>query len=198
MCAKKQPDFKFTIVAGKLKGKVITAPNLGVTRPPLTRLRRAIFDFLTPHLESARYLDLFSGIGSYLFEAVSRGVESALGVEIEKQLVAAINDQAEKLHIDDHLLCLCDDVFKVTRRLASQKQRFDIIMITPPQYLGLIDKTLQILRNHDILSRNGMIICQHDTSETPKIDFVDFEIEQRRKYGNTTFTILRPGGLNNK
>jgi 16S rRNA (guanine966-N2)-methyltransferase len=190
MCAKKRPDFKFTIVAGKLKGNVIAAPNLGVTRPPLSRLRRALFDFLMPYLESARYLDLFSGIGSYLFESVSRGAGKAVGVEIEARLADAINQQAQKLHVEDRLSCLCDDVFKVIPHLASQKQRFDIIMIAPPQYVGLIDKTLQFLRNHDILSRNGMIICQHDTSETPKIDFVDFEIKQRRKYGNTTFTIL--------
>ena len=194
MREKKRPDFKFSVVAGELKGKTITAPDLGVTRPPLTRLRRAIFDFLTPYLESARYLDLFSGTGSYLFEAVSRGAGEAVGVEIEARLAAAINQQAQKLHVEDRLSCLCDDVFKVIPRLASQKQRFDIIMIAPPQYVGLIDKTLQLLRNHDILSRDGMIICQHDTSETPKIDFADFEIEQRRKYGNTTFTILRLDG----
>lgn len=194
MCAKKRPDFKFTIVAGKLKGKAIAAPNFGVTRPPLTRLRRAVFDFLMPHLESARYLDLFSGTGSYLFEAVSRGAGEAVGVEIEARLAAAINQQAQKLHVEDRLSCLCDDVFKVVPRLASQKQRFDIIMIAPPQYVGLIDKTLQLLRNHDILSRDGMIVCQHDTSETPKIDFAGFEIGQRRKYGNTAFTILRLDG----
>jgi len=198
MHAKQRSGIRFTIIAGELKRKIITAPNLGVTRPPLTRLRRAIFDFLTPYLDSARYLDLFSGTGSYLFEAVSRGVASALGVEIEKQLAAAINRQTEKLHVADRLLCLCDDVFKVIPRLASQEQRFDIIMIAPPQYAGLIDKTLALLKYHHILSRDGMIICQHDTSETPKIDIAGFEIEQRRKYGNTTFTILRPSGLDNR
>ncbi len=191
MCAKKRPDFKFTIVSGKLKGKAIAVPNLGVTHPPLTRLRRAIFDFLMPRLESARYLDLFSGTGSYLFEAVSRGAGEAVGVEIETRLAAAINRQAERLHVDGRLSCLRDDVLKVIGQLAAGKRRFDIIMIAPPQYVGLIDKTLQLLRNHDILSRNGMIVCQHDTSETPKIDFTGFKMVQRRKYGNTTFTILR-------
>ncbi len=189
MDKKRRPDFKFTVVAGKLKGKVITAPNLGVTRPPLTRLRKAVFDFLTPYLESAHYLDLFSGSGSYLFEAISRGVGSALGVEIEKQLAAAINQQAERLHVRGQLLCLCDDVFRVIPRLASQKRRFDIIMIAPPQYAGLIDKTLLLLRNHRILNKGGLIICQHDTSETPRVDFAGIKIEQQRKYGNTTFTV---------
>ena len=194
MREKKRPDFKFSVVAGELKGKTIAAPDLGVTRPPLTRLRRAIFDFLTPYLESARYLDLFSGTGSYLFEAVSRGAGEAVGVEIEARLAAAINHQAQKLNVDDRLSCLCDDVLKVIPRLASQKQRFDVIMIAPPQYAGLIDSTLGLLKDHDILSREGMIVCQHDTSETSRIDFAHFEVEQRRRYGNTAFTILRLDG----
>ncbi len=189
MRGKKRSFFRFTVVAGTLKGKVITAPDLGITRPPLTRLRRAIFDFLMPYLESAHYLDLFSGTGSYLFEAVSRGAREALGVDIEKRLAEAINRQAERLHVEDHLLCLCDDVFKVIPRLSSQNQRFDIIMIAPPQYAGLIDKTLLLLQNNRILSKGGLIICQHDTSETPTIEFAGFKIEQRRKYGNTTFTV---------
>jgi len=194
MCGKKRSFFRFTIVAGTLKGKVITAPDLGVTRPPLTRLRRAIFDSLAPNLDSAHYLDLFSGTGSYLFEAVSRGARKALGIDIEKRLAEAINRQAERLHVDDRLLCLCDDVFKVIPRLVSQKKRFDIIMIAPPQYEGLIDKTLLLLQNHHILNKGGLIICQHDTSEIPTIEFAGFKIEQQRKYGNTTFTILRPDG----
>ena len=191
MSGKKGSVFRFTIIAGSLKGRVITAPNLAVTRPPLTRLRRAIFDFLTPYLESARYLDLFSGTGSYLLEAVSRGAREAVGVEIEPRLAEAINRQAEKLQVYDRLHCLCEDVFKAIPILDAQKRVFDIIMIAPPQYVGLIDQTLQALRNHSLLSKNGIIICQHDTSETPKIDFGGFSVRQKRKYGNTTFTILR-------
>jgi 16S rRNA (guanine966-N2)-methyltransferase len=191
MSGKKSSVFRFTIIAGSLKGRVITAPNLGVTRPPLTRLRQAIFDFLMTYLESTRYLDLFSGTGSYLFEAISRGAREAVGIEIEPRLAEAINRQAEKLNVSDRLHCLCEDVFKAIPRLVAQKQSFDIIMISPPQYVGLIDQTLQTLRNYSLVSKNGIIICQHDTSETSKIDFGGFPVMQRRKFGNTTFTVLR-------
>ncbi len=190
--SKKSPRrFSFTIVAGTLKGKTITAPDLGITRPPLTRLRRAIFDFLTPYIEYARYLDLFSGTGSYLFEAVSRGAKSAVGVEQEPRLADAINEQAAALQVDDVLYCLCEDVFRALPRLALQQQRFDVIMIAPPQYKGYIDKTLSLLSVHPLLDDEGLIVCQHDTSETKKINFAPFVIDHHRKYGNTTFTILR-------
>ena len=96
----KGANFQFRVIAGNLKGKKITSPNLGVTRPPLTRLRKSIFDFLTPHLAEARYLDLYSGTGSYLFEAISRRAAFALGIDLEPKLVDAINQQAEQYDVD--------------------------------------------------------------------------------------------------
>lgn len=184
-------SFEFKIIAGTLKNRTIKAPNLGVTRPPLSRLRKSIFDFLKPYLEDAHYLDLFSGTGSYLFEAVSRGVESALGVELEKQLVDSISKQAEKFSVADRLNCMHEDVFKAIPRLERQQQKFDIIMIAPPQYKGIIDRTLLTIRQHPIVTDDHLILCQHDTSETREINFEGFEILQQRKYGNTTFTVMR-------
>jgi 16S rRNA (guanine(966)-N(2))-methyltransferase RsmD len=186
-------DFKFQVIAGQLKGRTITAPDLGVTRPPLTRIRRAIFDFLWPYLENANYLDLYSGTGSYLFEAVSRGAANAVGVENEFKLADSINQQAAKYGVSDKLNCLCQDVFTAVPDLHKRGSKFNIIMISPPQYQGLIEKTLQCLKEYPLLEKNGIMLCQHDTSETQKIDFSLFEIKEQRKYGNTTFTILSVG-----
>ncbi|MFQ5500656.1 MAG: RsmD family RNA methyltransferase [Candidatus Zixiibacteriota bacterium] len=190
MTSHRQRRFQFRIIAGELKGRQLSAPDLGVTRPPLTRLRRAVFDFLAPYLTESTYLDLFSGTGSYLFEAVSRGAGSAIGVELEGRLAESINTQASALDIADRLRCLCADVFDAVPRLAQNGKRFDLIMIAPPQYLGLIDRTLVALREHPVLKAGGMIVCQHDTSESDKIAFDDWKIMQRRKYGNTTFTVI--------
>ena len=192
MATEKKKNFEFTVIAGALKGKKIIAPDFGNTRPPLTRLRKSIFDFLMPYIGDAQYLDLFSGTGSYMFEAVSRGASQAVGVDRDNRLAAAINKQAERLDIADRLQCITGDVFEVVPHLVGRKSKFDIIMIAPPQYLGLIDKTLAGLKIHNILNYKGLVICQHDTSETQKIDFAGLSIQQHRKYGNTTFSVIAP------
>ena len=185
------PQFEFTVIAGDLKGRKITAPDLGVTRPPLSRLRKSIFDFLVPYLESARYLDLFSGTGSYLFEAVSRGVVKATGVELEPLLAESINHQAAAFGIADRLTCLNEDVFKALPDLSVSGKRYNVIMLAPPQYKGIVDLTLIALKKSVLLAPKGLIICQHDRSESTKIDFLDWPVFQQRTYGNTTFTILK-------
>ena len=182
--------FDFRVIAGDLKGKKIVAPDLSLTRPPLSRLRKAIFDYLTPYLDGADYLDLFSGTGSYLFEAVSRGARVGTGVELEPRLADAINAQAKQFGVADRLSCVRGDVLKVIPTLKRSGERFGIIMMAPPQYKGIIDRTLSALGEHRLLVPSGQIICQHDTSETDQIDWEAWRIAQQRKYGNTTFTIL--------
>jgi 16S rRNA (guanine966-N2)-methyltransferase len=185
----KESQLEFRIIAGELKGKKIISPDLGITRPPLTRLRKAIFDYLTPYLDGAAYLDLFSGTGSYLFEAISRGARSGTGVEMDPRLADAINAQAANYGVQDRLRCIVGDVFTVIPNLKQQDLRFDIIMMAPPQYQGIIDRTVKLLAEHDLLMPSGQVICQHDTSETDKIEWSVWRIVQQRKYGNTTFTI---------
>ena len=185
-------QMEFTIISGSLKGRRITAPDLGITRPPLSRLRRSIFDFLTPYLDGASYLDLFSGSGSYLFEAVSRGVETAVGVEREKRLADSINRQAKLLGIDQQLVCRCEDVFAAIPALGRDGRWFDIILLAPPQYVRLVDQTLAALAENPLSKAGGLIICQHDTNETSQIGLYGFSVLQRREYGNTTFTVLGP------
>ncbi len=131
---------------------------------------------------------MFSGTGSYLFEAISRGAKTATGVEIERRLVAAINETAKSFGVGSYLQCLCADVFRSLVQFHVSDRRFDIITMAPPQYKGLIDKTLAVLQDHPILASDGMIICQHDTIE--RIDCVGYKVVQQRKYGNTTFTVL--------
>ena len=192
MSRKKPPRFEFTIVAGELKGRRITAPDLGITRPPLTRIRRSLFDFLGPYLTDAEFLDLYSGTGSYLFEAVSRGAAHATGVERDPRLVVAINEQAEKLGLQRRLVCERNDVIKAIGRFHEASRWFDIITLAPPQYRGLIGQTLRTMQEYPILGQEGLIVCQHDTKESGDFPSSPFSLLERRTYGNTTLTVLGP------
>lgn len=164
-------------------------PDTGGTRPPLSRLRRAIFDYLTPYLSGARYLDLFSGTGSYMFEAISRGAVGVDGVEVDLSLAEAIASHAEKLGVADKLHCHNLDVYEAIPVFRERKEKFDLVMIAPPQYKGFIDRTLSALGTNRITAEQNQIICQHDSTEKVSCDPEVFDLVQQRKYGNTTFSI---------
>ena len=67
------------IISGLNKGKKLIMPNNKTTRPLKDMAKESIFNILTHakfinfHLKDSKVLDLFSGIGSFGLECLSRG-----------------------------------------------------------------------------------------------------------------------------
>ena len=67
------------IISGSNKGKKLIMPNDKITRPLKDMAKESIFNILTHskyinfHIKDSKVLDLFSGIGSFGLECISRG-----------------------------------------------------------------------------------------------------------------------------
>ena len=67
------------IISGLNKGKKLIMPNDKTTRPLKDMAKESIFNVLTHahyinfHLKGSKVLDLFSGVGSFGLECISRG-----------------------------------------------------------------------------------------------------------------------------
>ena len=75
------------IIAGEARGRRILVPHGEGTRPPLERMREAIFSILDEGSELSRVLDLFAGSGAFGLEALSRGARQATFVERDPVVV---------------------------------------------------------------------------------------------------------------
>src|SRR3954470_2966259 len=70
------------ILAGSAKGRSLQTPdNPRLVRPILGRIKKSLFDILTPRLPRSRFLDLYAGTGAVGLEALSRGATQATFVE---------------------------------------------------------------------------------------------------------------------
>ena len=69
------------IISGDLKGRRLKSVGKLKIRPPLDKVKQAIFDILKNDIVDKEVLDLFSGSGSLGIEALSRGVKSVTFVE---------------------------------------------------------------------------------------------------------------------
>src|SRR5256885_5888645 len=83
------------VIAGRAGGIQLVAPKAGV-RPTMDRVKAAIFSSLGEMVIGARILDLFAGTGALGIEALSRGAESVLFVDDNRQSIAAIEKNLEK------------------------------------------------------------------------------------------------------
>ena len=85
------------IISGNSKGKKIIQPKDRSTRPLKDLTKESIFNIikhsnkLNIEIEKAHILDLFSGVGSFGLECLSRGALSATFVENYKEASSVLN-----------------------------------------------------------------------------------------------------------
>ena len=154
------------VISGKYKGRKLFSPNGDRVRPTTDRIKESIFNILVSKdvLGDAFVLDLFCGTGSLGIEALSRGPERAVFVDIDLesleltkknlQHIKAGNDEFETYHAD----------YKLAIRKLEGKV-FDVIFLDPPyakdNYLDCLDLIIQ----SQILSKNGIIVFEHAPSQ---------------------------------
>jgi 16S rRNA (guanine966-N2)-methyltransferase len=85
------------LIGGAWRGRRLRVPRGAVLRPTPDRVRETLFNWLAPEIEGAVCLDLFAGIGSLGFEALSRGAEQAWLVERDPKLARALEEHAAAL-----------------------------------------------------------------------------------------------------
>ncbi|MDI6757679.1 MAG: RsmD family RNA methyltransferase, partial [Endomicrobiia bacterium] len=72
------------IIAGTHRGRIVRAPHGFEARPILARIRKSLFDILTPQMAGAMFLDLYCGSGAVGIEALSRGARLAVFADISR------------------------------------------------------------------------------------------------------------------
>src|ERR1700754_3910369 len=93
------------VIAGTYRSRPLTAPRGMTTRPTSDRLRETLFNVLAPHIEGARFADLYAGTGAVGIEALSRGAAHVTFVESAASAVATLraNLTALRIHSGIHL-----------------------------------------------------------------------------------------------
>ena len=133
---------KVRIIAGQWRGRkldVLDSPGL---RPTPDRLRETLFNWLQQEIGAARCLDLFAGSGALGFEALSRGASEVVMVESNPALVERLNDSAESLNSEHHVIQRADAM----SWLKQAKRGFDIIFLDPPFGQNLIESCCNLIK----------------------------------------------------
>ena len=94
------------IISGFLKGKKIDFLKSATTRPLRDFVKESIFNvikhsnLLDVSLEKSTVLDLYSGIGSFGMECISRGAKNVLFVENDDKVLTILEKNITHLKIE--------------------------------------------------------------------------------------------------
>ena len=168
------------------------------TRPTMDRAKEALFSIIGSDIRGANFLDLFAGTGSVGIEALSRGAEFALFVELNWLAVKVVKENLAHTRLAERGKAIRRDAFQI---LAKPPDRtFQFVYVAPPQYHGIWLKSLEALdMNADWHHADSCIIVQIDPMEYD-IDhnFKHLEIYDQRAYGRTMLIFYRFSGFSNE
>ena len=175
------------IISGLYKGKKILEPKDKLTRPLKDLTKESIFNIINHsnkfkiNVSNAIVLDLFSGVGSFGLECLSRGVNEVIFVENYLGVLPILKKNLSNLKTIENYSIIEEDVFN-ENFLSNLKKSFDIIFLDPPYKMKNISELLNKIQIFKILNNNGIIILHRHKDEEENLP-LNFKIVENKKYG---------------
>ena len=182
------------IISGKLKGESISFLRSNLTRPLKDSVKENIFNIIIHsnrikvNLNKSNVLDLYSGIGSFGLEALSRGAKKVTFIEKNQDAVEILKKNLFKFKLKDKSVLIETDIDEA---LDNKKLgKFDIIFLDPPfssdAYLNNIKK---IVKNNLYKKDHLIIIHREKRSRDNLNNYLDVFLE--KKYGRSKILFSR-------
>jgi 16S rRNA (guanine966-N2)-methyltransferase len=173
------------IITGKFKKANLYAVTGNKTRPTTDFLKEVIFSVI-PDCYQKKTLDLYAGSGSLGLEALSRGASLSIFVDYSEKAIKTIRQNIIKLK--------CENDCKIYKKRVSafiktEPEKYDLIFMDPPYNKNLINPTIELVFQNNLIDKNGIIIVEHSRNEYISYFWKELII-YNKIYGESAVTIL--------
>ena len=182
------------IIAGDFKGKKILQPKDKLTRPLKDLTKESIFNIINHsnlvniNLKKSNVLDLFSGVGSFGLECISRGASSVTFFENYISAVKILKLNISSINMKKKIKIIEKNIFD-EGSLESLNEKFGIIFIDPPFKEKKLNFLLKKIYKLKILEKNGLLIVHRHKKEEDKFP-EEYKIIKEKTYGISKLIFL--------
>ena len=170
------------IISGKYKGKILKSPSSTNIRPTGDKVKQGLFTKLQFFVQDTIVLDLFCGSGALGIEALSRGAKKVCFVDKDKRSIALTKQNLSGIEGNYKVINANYSI-----ALDSLDEQFDLIIIDPPYASGVYEDVLQKILDKNLLSEQGIIVCEHPNELEIQSQFKIFD---KKRYGTVTLTFM--------
>ena len=175
------------IISGKFKGKKILEPKDIKTRPLKDLTKESIFNILQHsnkikiNIEKSNVLDIFSGVGSFGLECLSRGALKVTFIENYKKVLPILKKNLDNFKSISNYKIIESNAYE-NNTFKILKDKFDIIFLYPPSKDDNLKLVFDFIQKENILKNEGIIILHRHKNTENEIP-LNFKIIEEKKYG---------------
>ena len=179
---------KMRIISGSLKGKSLFFLKNSNTRPLKDIVKENIFNILNHSnliditLKEAIVLDLYSGIGSFGLECISRGAKKVSFVEKDKSAYEILKKNLNNLCIKDKAVIFNDDIENFLQN--NRNEKYNIFFFDPPFSDKKFIKNLNFLKKNKMYNNQHLIVIHREKNTLDPFEEY-FNIKLSKIYGRS-------------
>jgi 16S rRNA (guanine966-N2)-methyltransferase len=182
---------RMRVISGSAKGRSLKAVPGTSTRPTTDKVKEAIFSMIGPYFDGGQVLDLFAGTGGLGIEALSRGMQKAVFIDIEKKSIDTIQHNLQTAGLKDQAEVFRTDAARALKALAKRDQRFELVFLDPPYKMKVIAELISTMDEQKLLEDQAVVVVEHDANDVLLEAIGGFEQQRRAEYGDTAVTIYK-------
>ena len=175
------------IISGTLKGKSINFLKNKNTRPLKDSVKESIFNILNhsnlikTDIQNSNILDLYSGVGSFGIESLSRNAKRVTFIEKDINASNILKENLKKLSILQKSKIFTDKIENVLSRL---EEKFNIFFLDPPFADENYFLNLELIKNRKIFEENHIVIIHREKRSKENFGNI-LHIIETKQYGRS-------------
>lgn len=179
------------VVSGTARGHGLKSVPGRSTRPTSDKVKEAIFSRIGPYFDGGTALDLYAGTGGLGIEALSRGMEKAVFIDIEKKAIDVIRENLKRTGLSDQAEVYRNDAERALKHLIKREVSFDLILLDPPYRIKNMDELLELMQSGNLLNPFADIVVEHDAAHVYAEQIGAVKQVKRMDYGEIAVTVYK-------
>lgn len=177
------------VISGSARGRPLKAvPGTG-TRPTTDKVKEALFSMIGPYFEGGLVLDLFAGTGGLGIEALSRGMDKAIFVDLDYKSVETVKANLKTVGLTEQAEVYKNDAERALKTLAKRGASFDLVFLDPPYRLKHGDQLMERMDELKLLEDQAVLVLEYESSCAYRDNFGRFKLIRKTDYGETGISI---------
>lgn len=144
-----------------------------------------------PYFEGGTALDLFAGTGGLGIEALSRGMDRAVFVDMEQKSIDTVRSNLKTAKLEEQAEVYRNEAGRALSALEKRGRAFDLVFLDPPYRLKHGDELMRAMAQKGLLRPDAVIVLEHESGYAYPEDIPGFYRTRQAVYGETAVSIYQ-------